>query len=345
METKNIGWINYAKAICIIMIFLVHSCTFYGLSIPYLGTFVHPVYVNTFFIISGYLLFRKQLSSPIINEQTSEYMKNDGKKYIQNVVFRLMIPSLLFSVLEFFPSYILRGYKLSFVDFFVKTIGGGTYWFTAALAISELLVFVVLLFRQKNIGFYFAASIGAYVVGQFAIKHQVCLFQEYGSFPWEWKIGLLSTVFLVIGGLYWKFEKKVSAFFEHKIMLLGVLVLYVFLLLMFPSSFRVLISMEDINVLGIVISTVGAFILIELCKIIKNARLLNWIGKKTIAMYFMSGALPIVINLAVKNYLHLNGYCGLGIVFFGSFLIGLFITWLIDRYMPFLLDFRMIKKK
>lgn len=99
MSKKNILWINYIRAICILAVYLVHSELYYGYSIGALDYLVHPFYVNAFFFVSGYLMFRKQLSEPVINQDLSEYTHNDGYKMFGNILFRIIIPSIVFSAI------------------------------------------------------------------------------------------------------------------------------------------------------------------------------------------------------------------------------------------------------
>lgn len=82
---KSIFWINAVKAFAILAVYLSHvqSSLFYGYSIGGVHVFLSPWYVNAFFIISGYLLFRKQLSLPLIEESRVMYISRNGgsKKY------------------------------------------------------------------------------------------------------------------------------------------------------------------------------------------------------------------------------------------------------------------------
>lgn len=77
-KSKNINWINAVKAISIIAVFLVHCQSYYGYEMKTFDDFIHPFYVNAFFFISGFLLFRKQLSTPLIEEKSSEYAISGG---------------------------------------------------------------------------------------------------------------------------------------------------------------------------------------------------------------------------------------------------------------------------
>ena len=100
---KDINWINAVKAICMISVYFVHSQLYYGLWMGKLNNLIHPFYVNAFFFISGYLLFGKQLSSSIVNLNLNAYIDRGGagRKLLSNIFFRVIVPSILFSILEF----------------------------------------------------------------------------------------------------------------------------------------------------------------------------------------------------------------------------------------------------
>lgn len=71
---KTINWINAMKALCILGVFFVHCESYYGMWLGRFNDYIHPLYVNAFFFVSGYLLFRKQLSEPLITKRASEYL-------------------------------------------------------------------------------------------------------------------------------------------------------------------------------------------------------------------------------------------------------------------------------
>lgn len=79
MGDKNIVWINYIRAICILAVYFVHVEINYGYEFDFLDALLHPFYVNAFFFVSGYLMLRKQLSDPIINQKVIEYIMGGGK--------------------------------------------------------------------------------------------------------------------------------------------------------------------------------------------------------------------------------------------------------------------------
>ena len=340
---KDILWINYVKALSIIGVYFVHSGLYYGLFTSSINTFIHPFYVNAFFFVSGYLFFRKQLSGNLLCQDIGEYI-NGGKTLILSILCRLSIPTLLFSIIEFFPSHILRGHGFELSTFLYKTIGGCTYWFTAALVVAELLLFLLLLTRRKNVWFYFICSIVLFGLGQYLVKNGISLFASYPSLPWQYKHGLLAILFLAFGGLYWRYEIAINKLM-NKYVLAVMLVAYVVVLFIAPNYFRVLISMLDVNIPGIVLSLLSIVILIELCKLLPVSKLLNYIGKNTIGLYFMSGALPIVLSMVVHKIIPSANYIGLAFVFVGSLAIGLVAVYLMNKFAPWLFDFRKFWKR
>lgn len=338
---KNIQWINYLKAICILGVFYVHCNQYYGFVTSTVNNFIHPFYVNAFFFVSGYLLFRKQLSEPLLNQKKDEYVVGEGKRLCSNVLWKLIIPTILFSIIEYFPSHVLRGLGFDIGTFMYKTIGGCTYWFTASLVVAELLIVVLLLTRIKSIWFYFISCCLLFALGQIIVYNGWSFFNQYPSLPWQYKHGLYAIIFVALGGLYCKYESFVNRFMNFYT-LIGMIVLYVLCLEMLPKNFKVLVSMLNVNVPGTVLSLLSTLILIELCKKIPFSSLLNYVGQNTIGFYFMSGALPIVLSMVIHKFMPESNALGLMAVFAGSFGIGLGIVYLLNRFTPWVFDFRLL---
>lgn len=77
-QKKDLNWVNVAKALCMIAVLFVHSENYYGMRLGEVNTFICGFYVNAFFMISGYLLFKKQLSSPPIESDCAQYVIGGG---------------------------------------------------------------------------------------------------------------------------------------------------------------------------------------------------------------------------------------------------------------------------
>ena len=263
---------------------------------------------------------------------------------ILNILFRLIIPSTLFAAIEFIPSHLLRGMTFDIGTLLYKTIGGCTYWFTSALVVAELLILLMLVSRNRNIWFYFIASCVIYALGQSIVNCGFTLFDHYPSLPWHYQNGMYAIIFLAFGGVYWKYENRINRMM-NKYVVTGMIVLYVILLIMFPSYFKVLVSMLDVNIAGIFLSILATVSLIEICKRLPYSNVLNYIGQNTIGFYFMSGALPIVLSMVVQKLLPESNVLGLVIVFTGSISIAYVAVYLMNRFIPWVFDLRTLKRK
>ena len=73
-------------------------------------------------------------------------------KALQNAVFRLMIPSIVFSAVMFLPKMLFHSTEISVHSFMVNVLGGVSYWFTSALFVAQVaLLTLIALLRRKDI--------------------------------------------------------------------------------------------------------------------------------------------------------------------------------------------------
>lgn len=125
--SSDINWINVCKALCMIFIYFIHCQSYYGVWFEHINSIIHPIYVNAFFFVSGYLLFRKHLSIPAINESLHTFFskRGTGTKTLLNILFRMLIPCFLFACVEYLPKIYIKKEVGGLYDFINDTIGGG----------------------------------------------------------------------------------------------------------------------------------------------------------------------------------------------------------------------------
>ena len=337
---KDINWINAVKAICMLMVYVVHCESYYGQWLGHVNIFLHPVYVNAFFFVSGYLLFRKQLSQPVIDEPYSKYIAfgGSGRKMLSNIVFRLWIPALLFSIICFLPNMLLKGGNSLADSFLFKTIGGGTYWFVSALLVCQLFILALLLTRQRSVWFYVV------VLGLVAVAGTAAL-PYYGSIPnyYAFQLAPLCMSFLALGALYWRYEPlltpKRSALVSN-LTLLGLALVYVAYFIVLRYDAQALISMGLFNLPGFVGSALGCLLMVAVCRRLPRIGFLTFIGQNSIVFYLLSGAVPVVVNMAFKRVIPMPGIIDLLAYITVCVALAAAITFVIVRYLPFLTDIR-----
>lgn len=328
------------KALCISSVFWVHCQLYYGVWTSSINQFIHTFYVNAFFFVSGYILFLKQISTPKINETAILYIRNgSGKLLLLNILYRIVIPSIIFSAIEFFPSSIIQGREIDCLFVLYKTIGGGTYWFTSALVVAELIMLLLFCTRKKNILFYTLICLFLGILG-LTIVH----FDILKSDIWACRQGLIALIFLAMGGLYWKLETQIDKLMRWWFVL-PLLMIYVAIIVCFKDYNNPLISTLDIQPLGFVTSVIACILLVWLCKKLPENKTLTFIGQNSLGFYFMSGALPITLGIVANKIFSERSIC-IAIVIWGICLVIAYMAVKIINYsMPYLWDLRVIRKQ
>ena len=341
-KSKNIFWINAVRAICIIAVYFVHCQIYCGCWVNYTNVFIHPIYVNAFFFVSGYLLLRKQLTEPLKSQNFIEYINGGGKTLIGNIIYKLVIPTILFSLIEYLPKKILRGEPIAVHTLLSNTIGGGTYWFTSALIVAEIVILLLLLTRSKKIYYYFIIGLLITALGLYLIQIDFHLF-GFGRDPWAYRRGLLAVTFMMAGGVYWRYEEVFAKWMKWYVFTC-LLATYVLIFSLIPNDVPVLVSTMDITWIGYLASLLGCVVLIEFCKKLKTIRFLTFVGQYSLCFYFFSGALPMLVTMVVKHFLPTENVLVMMLVFALCLFISTFVAYVLNKYLSFMFDLRIIIK-
>lgn len=340
MEKKSIVWINTLRALCIVSVFLVHTQSYYGKGLGEVNWFIHTFYVNAFFFVSGYLMFLKQLRAPTVIEDRKTYMSAFGGGYqlLFNIIFRIVIPSIIFSAIEFIPSCIIQGRGIGWGYALFKTIGGGTYWFTSALVVAELILLFLFCTRRDNIWFYAASSLIMGVAGMMIVH-----FGVLKSDIWAWKQGLLALIFLVMGGLYWRYEKQIDKLMQWWFAL-PLVVIYVAMVILLKDYTDPLISTLTLQPLGFVTSAMACLLLVWLCKIVPGMKPFTFIGQNSLGFYFMSGALPITFSIIANKLLINRSIFMMLAIWIACVVVAYIAVAIINLWLPWMWDLRRLRK-
>lgn len=336
MDKKDINWINLVKAICMLLVFLWHCENYYGERLGWIDGLYRTIYVNAFFFVSGYLLFWKQLSEPKISENGKQYLSGSGRSLMMNVLYRIIIPSIIFSTIEFFPSCMIQNRGIDVGYAFYKTIGGGTYWFTSALAVAEIILFLLFCTRKKNICFYAIISFALGVWGLVIVRLGIL---QNGI--WAWRQGLIALIFLAMGGFYWRYEKQVDKLMRWWCVL-PLLIVYMVMVLGLREYNNPLISTLTIQPFGFVTSAMACLLLVWLCKKLPEVKLLTFIGRNSLGFYFMSGALPITFSMVAHKIMVSSNVWTMIVIWGVCVFVSFIAVMVINRWLPWLWDFRKI---
>ena len=322
---SRIVWIDYAKVICLFFVYLAHSSYYSGVCLPHSLKFFHTFYVDAFFILSGYLFFRVPMHTPRV--------------VLTNVFYRIVLPSVIFSFIIYFPKLFIRSDVFSWNVLLDTTIGGRGFWFTSSLAVAQICMVMVMFFRPQYIYIYMIVAILLLMFSQFFLPNK--------SYPWFIRTGLAAVILLVIGGIYRMKEDKVDGFFSHwrLLILVPLLALYIWLVYYY-ENLHILGGEGNFNVAGIFCVVFSSYVLIRLFKLIKNeGKIIKFIGGNSILFYFFSGAFPSTISIVlIRNSLN-NPSLILCATLLLSIVFAYVTAKIITRFFPFMLNLQNVIHK
>ena len=336
MEKKEISWINYARIICMFLVYFFHTesrAQFDFLNRSF-DVFYKPFFINAFFIISGYLLFRKQEQIYQRIKTTRIWFNEYGKDYLLNIFFTLIVSSVVFSTILFFPKILFRHQELNISSLLEDTIGGGSLWFVAALAVAQLLIFIPLLFRKISLVVWGGYGVICFMIAIFL--HNA----GYENSPWFYQSGLSSVFFIWFGSLIYKIEKYL--FFYKKNLWVFFSICY--LILVYNVHSIAAVKLVRFNLQGILLCLMSSLILISFCSWLKPNKFVERIGRSTIGLYFLSGAVPEIVSMIVKRFVMFNDFIFMFVVVI-SFVLSIVLNEFLRNYVGFLFDLRKIWNK
>lgn len=209
-SSGNLVWVNYVRFICIVLVYYYHSSIKIGYEENHFFRCLYePFFVNAFFFISGYLLFRKYQSAQFYMLDNSQWNGTYGKDFLKNIVYKIAVPTLLFSTVFTIPKLLLRGFSDDVLFQVEKsTILGCSLWFTSALVVAELICYIIFKFyRSKNYLFYFIISIILAIIGT-SLTNSGFTIAGDPDIPWLYKSGMIATLFIFLGGGIFEIRKS-----------------------------------------------------------------------------------------------------------------------------------------
>lgn len=333
-SSKNIAWINYVKTIGIVLVYFFHveNRIGFGFCDRAIDVYFQPFFVNVFFVVSGFLLYKK--CSEFRQKNGSCFLEQHKEKtsYLENIFFKFIVPSILFSAILFFPKMIIRNQPFEVDVFLFQTIGGYTMWFVSALAVAEILLLPVLCLKKHSVYIWLLWGTICFIFGVFL--HYLGL----KDFPWRYQAGMCAVLFMAFGALLYKvdFVTKLNP-------VIRVFALLIYIMLLYFYTFKNDLSSMEIDVPGFFIALLGSLVLISFCSIFKQRKTVDRIGRSTIGLYFLSGAVPEFVAVIVKKIVEVNNGVLL-ISFVVSFVLAVFVNELLLRFVGFIFDFRKVRR-
>ena len=328
-------WIDILKGVCMICVYLCHSEGYYDAR-ENLGYIAKPFYVNAFFFVSGYLFFGKWLNVNMLN-------RGGYLLALKNMLYRLVIPTILFSTIIYVPKILFHNMGLTMADYFIDVFMGISYWFTSALAVAQLLLLIaIFVIKRKTILTYLLISLMFFVFG-FTLNMMRTGNEARDFLPWFYKTGMEYTIVMAAGGVYQQYEHTIDKVIR-RFWMLPFLTFIGLLLWAWIEGYKLkMIGLGgQINTIGLMTLVCGIVVVTTLSKRIKATAWLTWIGRNSIVFYFFSGVFPAMVSAVMLRLCPWKAYPVALAVTIIAITLGALTTYMVNRFAPFLVDIRKI---
>lgn len=188
---------------------------------------------------------------------------------------RLVWPTVLFAALLFVPKMWFNCADLQWSVFFYNVLGGMTFWFTSALAVTQLLFALLLSVKRIAWAWHLPLVIPFYLLGFWEAK--------LSQFPWHWKDGLEFTLYFALGGFYFCHEQAIHTLVRrHRswLLLAYVAIVVVYVLWTGPWTFQVF----NLASFPVVVAAIRC--------LPKPHNVLSFVGRRSLMFYLLCGLTP-----------------------------------------------------
>ena len=315
--------IDIARGLCMVSIFLLHT------EIYYTGEEIIPYAYHVdnsllaFVFISGYLFIK------------TSYDTFDLRRKIVSIVKGITLPYFIFTTAIAFPKAMVRD-DTTLVETLMSVITGHASWFLAALMLAEMLFAIIIHYssKRKNITFWIFGCCSLPYLLIAAIYHFVSTDFLHDINIWCWQNALMMLFFLFAGMMCRK--KQLLPHFQQPRILI-ILALVIVGIKWMVTSADMTLTMEPINVGSFAVLLVdgmaGAVLIVGVCRHLPDNALLQFTGKHSLTYYFICGATPMAVCLALKKmgFSYSGHYWQVIITFILVFLTATVITYGITK--------------
>ena len=293
IDKSRLHWVDAAKGILILLVAMHHMIqrgNELGISCRALDVihqteiFWVPIFMATFFIVTGFW---------------AKYDMN-FKDFVVKNAKSLLLPLIVFSYLggilhELFYEILKHTYNenaLTYPSVFVSL----DYWFILALFIAKCMYWLIYKY-VKNVKIRWIVTALVYLMGVLSLK--AWFLPDYSC--WKWAIVLM--IDLPLGQVFKDRMKGWKLFPVALLLYLGVWMVLYFNNIEFPLTTGGMKNMDLARALpSFILCTAGSFVFLKLCSLIKRARVLELLGRSTLAIYIMHSWIEVLAMKTMRSF-------------------------------------------
>ena len=293
IDKSRLHWVDAAKGILILLVAMHHmiqrgnelgiSCRALD-AIHQTEIFWVPIFMATFFIVTGFW---------------AKYDMN-FKDFVVKNAKSLLLPLIVFSYLggilhELFYEILKRTYNenaLTYPSVFVSI----DYWFILALFIAKCMYWLIYKY-VKNEKTRWVVTALVYLIGVLSLK--AWFLPDYSC----WKSAMVLMIYLPLGQVFKDRMKGWKLFPVALLLYLGVWLLLYFNNIEFPLTTGGMKNLDLARALpSFILCIAGSFVFLKLCSLIKRARILELLGRSTLAIYIMHSWIEVLAMKTMRSF-------------------------------------------
>lgn len=311
---KRIEWVDMARGLSMLAILLFHTEVYYGeKDIISYSLYVEDV-LATFFILSGYLFLSREKSLNL-------------KHKLHSVARFIVVPYLFFTSIIYIPKELIHGNAINIQNFLYSIFSGEASWFVSSLILSEVYFIFIHYIAKGKLSLITLLSFIPFVY------YMICPKFKELAIPC---VSTISVIFVFIGYLYRMYENSIERVGKYIFAITLFLLLTMKVYECFNHLKMVFFWMDVDNYILFFTDTLCfSYIIIYICKKVKRAPCIEWIGQRSLVYYFICGGVPLVVAKLMPAY---NGaYYMIVIAFTATVFVATVLTWLIYKYLTCIL--------
>lgn len=257
-------------------------------------------------------------------------------KAYKNTIFRLIIPTIIFATILYLPKMIFHSQSSTINDYIYNVLGGCSFWFTSALAVSQLILLNSLRLRIKSLK---SMTLLAIIL---ACSLPVLKIMFPSPFPWYFKSGIAAVLLMIAGGWIYNLNTKFNIFRPISFLFVFAYIIVILVSEFHNFNYHYALMSVTVNLSGIILSSLGIISIFIISHYIRPYSFIQFIGEHSIVFYFLSGAIPAALATLFKEF-YGSTWSAL-LVGCIAILCGYGVTQFITKYMPYLTDIRLLPK-
>lgn len=316
------------KGICMMAILLFHTEIYYnGSEIINYNLYVCDALV-IFFFLSGYHFYKTNWVPHECNIRRKDLIH----KY-NTILHSIILPYFIFTAIIAFPKAIAHNTSMDFTDILIKIITGNASWFVAALAVAEILFSTILYICKGKNSVLSISAITAFAISIFLSTTEINLW-------WQFENACMAFSLLYLGYLFHEKEIFFNRFNNTYYTLFLLLILVI--IKTYIATTEITLFVAPIIISNVPIFIINTFVsilfMVNVSKLSPRVKIIEWTGEHSLVYYFLCGGVPFTVSTILnKAGLEYNGkYYRIIIVFILVYLITSIMTYIIYKYLPFL---------